>query len=34
MPIHQISGCIGCESCIKSCPTDVIKLDKKKHKKR
>ncbi|WP_086980773.1 4Fe-4S dicluster domain-containing protein [Vibrio aphrogenes] len=32
MPIHQISGCIGCESCIKSCPTDVIKLDKKTQK--
>lgn len=32
MPIHQISGCIGCESCIKSCPTDVIKLDPKTKK--
>ncbi|REG82381.1 4Fe-4S dicluster domain-containing protein [Marinomonas pollencensis] len=27
MPIHQISGCIGCNACIESCPTDVIKLD-------
>lgn len=32
MPIHQISGCIGCESCVKSCPTDVIKLDPKTQK--
>ncbi|WP_368501395.1 ferredoxin family protein [Oceanobacter sp. 5_MG-2023] len=32
MPIHQISGCIGCESCIKSCPTDVIKLDQETKK--
>lgn len=32
MPIHQISGCIGCEECIKSCPTDVIRLDEKTQK--
>lgn len=32
MPIHQISGCIGCKSCIESCPTDVIKLDPKTQK--
>jgi len=29
MPINNINGCIGCGTCVQTCPTDVIRLDKK-----
>ncbi len=28
MPINNISGCIGCGTCVSTCPTDVIRLNK------
>ena len=30
MPIHEISGCIGCRACVEACPTDVIQFDEEK----
>jgi len=30
MAISKISGCIGCGECVKSCPTDVIRLNSKR----
>lgn len=32
MAVKSINGCIGCEECIKSCPTDVLRLDFKTKK--
>lgn len=32
MPINNISGCIGCETCVQVCPTDVIRMDPKSGK--
>ena len=27
MVIERISGCIGCGTCVRTCPTDVIRPD-------
>lgn len=27
MAIKDISGCIGCGTCVQACPTDVIRLN-------
>ena len=32
MTIKLIKGCIGCETCVKTCPTDVIRQDAKTKK--
>ena len=29
MAISKINGCIGCGTCVKTCPTDVLRLDAK-----
>lgn len=28
MSIKEIKGCIGCGTCVQTCPTDVIRLDR------
>lgn len=32
MAISDISGCIGCRTCVEVCPTDVIRMNKKNDK--
>lgn len=32
MPIKSIDGCIGCGTCVQTCPTDVIRIDKRTSK--
>ena len=29
MSIQSINGCIGCGTCVITCPTDVLRLDEK-----
>ncbi|MEH0019575.1 MAG: ferredoxin family protein [Desulfobacter sp.] len=32
MTIQKIDGCIGCGTCVQTCPTDVIRMDEKGQK--
>ena len=32
MAISDISACIACGTCVKTCPTDVIRMDKESNK--
>jgi NAD-dependent dihydropyrimidine dehydrogenase PreA subunit len=32
MSIERIDGCIGCGTCVLTCPMDVLRLNEKKHK--
>lgn len=32
MSISNISACIGCNTCVQTCPTDVIRLDEATNK--
>ena len=32
MPIEKRQGCIGCVTCVETCPTDVIRKDPKTKK--
>ena len=32
MTIESIKGCVGCGTCVQTCPTDVIRLDPKTEK--
>lgn len=32
MAIERIDGCIGCGTCVKTCPTDVIRINEKTRK--
>ncbi|MFT5701007.1 MAG: NAD-dependent dihydropyrimidine dehydrogenase PreA subunit [Desulforhopalus sp.] len=32
MTIEAINGCIGCGTCVQSCPTDVLRIDPKTQK--
>lgn len=32
MAVNSIKGCIGCGICVKTCPTDVIRLNEKTKK--
>lgn len=29
MAISSIDGCIGCKTCVQTCPTDVLRIDEK-----
>jgi NAD-dependent dihydropyrimidine dehydrogenase PreA subunit len=32
MGIERIEGCIGCGTCVLTCPTDVLRIDEKTKK--